>query len=128
MSDEMVKLYTEKTFIKKECDRTANNVRAALITAASKMANASELVSEADALDVLISAFGVQDTPEVMELIGMGPQFVNPSIGYAVDFNDAGVVMAAYNAEKATYDQYYGVVAEKVAEKKSTFGDDQMTV
>lgn len=128
MTDEMLKLHTEKTFIKKNCDRTANNVRASLITAASKMANASDLVSEADTLDVLIDAFGVREIPEVVELIGMGPQFVKPSIGYSVDFNDVSAVMSAYNAEKETYDQYYGMVAKKVAEKKSSLDDSSKTM
>ena len=120
INDMLLKLKTDKTFIKKTCDRTTNNVKAALVTVASKMAIPSEIVSEADALDVLMQVYGLVDNSEVRSLIGMEPQFVRETIGYSVDFNDASQAISAYEANRSTYDDYYRQVAQKSQEMKSS--------
>lgn len=120
MTDELIKLDTEKTFIKTACDRTAPHVKGALITVASKMARESGIVTEDDTLDVLVRAYGLKDDDTALELIGMASQYVKQTIGYSVDFNDAEVSRVEYDDQKAVYDSYYTKIATKVQELKSS--------
>lgn len=108
-----LKFLVEKQFIKKECDMSAENVIAALITASSKMARLSEIVSEEETIRTLLDAYEVGDNETVMNLIGMSPQYVKPAIGYSVNFNDYGSAMSAYQADKKGYDDVYKAVRTK---------------
>ena len=125
MTNEMIKLATEKTFIKTDCDRTASHVKGALITVASKMALESGMVSENDTMDMLIQAYELKDDDASLELIGMAPQYVKQAIGYEVDFNDEKASRAEYVAEKEVYDAYYSKVATKVQEMKSSIKENK---
>ena len=102
--EKRVWLQVKDLFIKKGAFAD-ENVRAAAITAASKMALAGDeiLLREADVIDALKNGL----TEEGMAKIGMGPQYVQNIIGYSVDFNDFGNASAAYNAQKEQYDNLY---------------------
>ena len=125
MTNEMLKLRTEKTFIKKVCDRQSPAVQAALIEIASKMACSSNIITESDTLDTLLSAYDLYDKPEVTGLLGAGPQFVEETIGYATDFNDEFARAVTYQSEKANLDAYYRAVYEKHSKLESTLKDEK---
>lgn len=119
MANERLRSRAEVRFVRKDCDRNANNVKAAIVTAASKMANVSEIISSQDALEELILAFGIEDDQAVQDLIGMNPSFVKGAIGYSVDFQDWGAASAAYNGEKEAYDAFYTSLQQSLEKRRS---------
>lgn len=120
MTDELLKLHTERMFVKKVCDRSLVNVQAALVTAASKMAKVGAVVSEEDVLRTLVEAYGLEASEEGLAMVGMDPALVEAAIGYNVNFEDRDVALAEYEANKAEYDAYYAKVVAKTP-KKDTF-------
>lgn len=120
MTDELLKLHTERMFVKKVCDRSLVNVQAALVTAASKMAKVGAVVSEEDVLRTLVEAYGLEASEEGLAMVGMEPALVEAAIGYNVNFEDRNVALAEYEANKSEYDVYYAKVAIKTS-KKDTF-------
>lgn len=128
MTDEMIKQKAESIFVQKDCDRMAANVRAAIITAASKMAIPASIVTEEAALEELIRVYGVQETTEVLDLIGMAPQFVKSAIGYSVDFNDLASASVNYDANKDEYDFFYREIEAKMQERQIGEEEKPMTM
>ena len=95
-----------RLFVKKEVDMTADNVNAAIVTAASKMAIPSGIIGQEE-----VATYLGEDLPdEAKSLIGMGPQHVEQIIGYSVDFNDGGAAYAEYNSSKEDYDALYSSI------------------
>lgn len=90
-------------FVNKEVDMTADNVNAAIVTAASKMAIPSRIIGQDEVATVLSEDLSDQ----AKSMIGMGPQYVKEIIGYSVDFNDAGAALMEYSTLKDEYDMLY---------------------
>ena len=84
---------------KKPVDLNDPKVVAAIITAASSMALATDKYSKEVTAESLLEAFKALDNEEITNLIGMGPQYVKQSIGYSIDFNDYGAACAAYESD-----------------------------
>ena len=89
-------------FVNKQV-RWDDNVKAAIITAASKMAIPGGIVEENTVVDVLSKDMSDQ----AKSMIGMGPQYVKQIIGYSVDFNDASAALQEYTTIKDEYDALY---------------------
>ena len=90
-------------FVNKEVDMTADNVNAAIVTAASKMSIPTGIISENEVAEILSADLSDQ----AKSMIGMGPQYVNQIIGYSVDFNDASAALKEYTTFKDEYDALY---------------------
>ncbi len=122
MDKELLRLKAERTFIKKVCDRTDARVKAAVITASSKMSSYSGQVDEVTVIEELINAYKIEDDRETVELIGMEPEHVQNAIGYEVDFNDMAAVSTAYALEKEDYDYLYEAIKVSALERQRTKG------
>lgn len=94
-------------FIGKDIDKSASNVKAAIITAVSEMAKTSDIISKDITQEEVIELLNAKDNEEVIGLIGMSPNYVKSIIGYSVDFNDYASSMVNYNANKEAYDKLY---------------------
>lgn len=92
---------------KNQVDLKKPEVVASIITAASRMAVATDKYSPDVTCESLIEAFNASDNNEVISLIGMGPQYVKSNIGYSIDFNDYGAACAAYEADKEKYNRLF---------------------
>lgn len=114
-----VKSKLRQMFVKNGAELKANHELAALITAASKMAKPSEIVTEDDALEALVDLYQVRGKKEVIGLVGMGPQFVKGAIGFSTDFNDLARSIIAYQAQKPQFDALYQSIKGMVPEKKN---------
>lgn len=122
MDKELLRLKAERTFIKKVCDRTDARVKAAVITASSKMSSYSGQVDEVTVIEELINAYKIEDDRETVELIGMEPEHVQNAIGYEVDFNDMAAASTAYALEKEDYDYLYEAIKVSALERQRTKG------
>lgn len=91
----------------KNVDLNQPNNLAAIITAASKMAIPSGIVTEDIAIEQLLDLYKKKEDQEVNAMIGMGPQFVKSNIGYSVEFNDPAAAMVAYQTNSEMYSQLY---------------------
>lgn len=119
MKIEEITSKAENLFVKKECNLKSPLVKAAIITAASKMANPSNIVTEETALEILSDAYNVWDDEKVALLIGMGPQFVESTIGYS-GFDDMASAIVNYRSNKQEYDVLYTAI--EVQKKQKDLG------
>ena len=117
MNDMRLKRVVEALFNQSKADVNDPAVLAAIITAASKMARCSEMVTEDITVEQLLDLYEKVDDPGLTKLIGMGPQFVKANIGYSVDFNDYGSSMANYNQNKELYDGLYSDISNRAISK-----------
>ena len=101
-------------FVDKEVDMTADNVNAAIVTAASKMAIPAGIIGENEVAETLSADL----SEEAKSMIGMGPQYVKQIIGYSVDFNDASAALKEYTTFKDEYDALYAYIKQLSLNKK----------
>lgn len=113
MNDLKLKSEVERIFNVKGADSNETHVLAAIITAASKMARCTEIVSENITVEQLLDLYQKNEDKELASLIGMGPQYVNAAIGYHVDFNDYSNSLYAYKSQKEDYDKVYTEVSQR---------------
>ncbi len=118
--DMELKKLLESIFIKNsDVNLSQPNVIAAVITAASNMASVSDITNSSETLmsDIVrtegLELYGKTDDEMVNRLIGMGPQYVKPVIGYSVDFMDWNSARLNYENQKAEYDQLYTGMMER---------------
>lgn len=114
----------EAIFVGKDCDTMQANVQAAIITAASEMAKFGNIVTKEQTLDEMVEAYNAKDNEEVLNMLGMAPQFVKPAIGFSVDFNDYTSGQVNYELNKVAYDIFYGKVLEAIKEKEQALEDN----
>lgn len=93
------------------------NVLAAIITAASKMAKCTNIVTEDMTVQQLLDLYKKSDDIQVASMIGMGPQYVKSNIGYAVDFSDVSAAQLAYQTNKENYDKLYSTLSQRAMVK-----------
>lgn len=113
MNDLRLKNGLNSMFNVKGSDINEPNVVAAVITAASKMARCTEIITEDMTVEQLLDLYQKVGDAQVMSLVGMGPQYVKNNIGYAVDFNDIASAQVAYQANKKSYDELYSKISER---------------
>lgn len=117
INDMRLKRVVEAVFNQSRADIEDPAVLAAIITAASKMARCSEMVTEDVTVEQLLDLYEKVGDPGLTKLIGMGPQYVKANIGYSVDFNDYANSMAYYTANKATLDSMYTDISNRAISK-----------
>ena len=101
-------LELQKAFVKKDnVNFSEDSVVAAIATAASKIALASQKFDESLIADQVIELYKKSDNENVYSMIGMGPQYVRANIGYSVDFNNYGAVTGEYSANETQYDSIF---------------------
>lgn len=113
MNDLMLKKNLESTFNIKKANINEPIVLISMITAASKMANCSSVVTEQTTIEQLLDLYQKSDNNEITSLIGIGSQYVKNNIGYAVDFNDIESALIAYQANKQVYDKIYSDISQR---------------
>lgn len=107
----MIKEKTNYLFITKDIfDKNTPLVKASTITAASKMANVSGIVTEEVALEELLTAYDVEDDEETKKMIGLPQGVVENTIGYPVDFSIAAIAKPQYLQRKDEYDVLYTTI------------------
>ena len=100
---DLIEVELMSCFVKEKVDLSADNVQAAMVTAAIKMANSSNIISEHQTEEKLVTFL----SDDAKKMVGMGPQYVKSIIGYSVDFNDYTKAASAYISEKDKYDKLY---------------------
>ena len=101
-------------FVKQKVDYNADNVKAAMITAAAQMALATDIVSPNEVIEKL----SVDLSDNAKSLIGLSPQFVKQILGYSVNFNDYASATVEYNNNKDKYDRLYNNVKNLELQKE----------
>ncbi len=109
MNGEVLKRESIRVFVKdpESCDLTLPHVKAAIITAAARMAKYSEIVTESDVLDALVKSYKVEDDSKAGFFIGMGYPFAESLIGFKINYDDPEAALAGYQAEKTDFDSFY---------------------
>jgi len=112
--DEIVLNKVENLFIRKEVGEKNSAVIAAVITAASKMAEFSKIVDGETTVEQLLDLYQKNDDIEVKSLVGMDMQYVENVIGY-----NQSNSLENYNDNKQEYDEIYNEISAraKIAEQ-----------
>lgn len=118
MKNEIFKLKLKDTFVKQPCDTSALNVKAAIITSASKMSLCSGIATEEQTISELMELYGLTEE-HVGSLIGMNPNYVKSITGYSVDFMDYERATVNYNVNKSNYDELYTEIANRNLNKQT---------
>lgn len=101
---------TINIFVKQSVNLNLPIIVASILTASSKMAKYSEIVTDNETLEVLHPLFNPTDDEKVKKLIGLSPDYVKNNIGYSVNFNDYDSALAEYQSHKEQYDKLYNSI------------------
>lgn len=109
MDYEDIKARAKDLFIKRDLfDTERPLVKACVITAASKMANVSNITVEEVALEELLIAFDAENDPEVLGLLGELPrELVKDTIGFEGDYTMAALAKPFYLQRRDEYNMLY---------------------
>ncbi len=119
IEDKFLKRNLESLFITNGASTDSPQVLGAMITAASSMALQSEKISKEDTITELLNLYEKSDDKEVNQFIGIGPQYVKPLTGYAVDFNDYSAAHMAYQQQMDLYNNIYDEIEVRLNQKSS---------
>lgn len=114
MTDETLKSMVERVFVSKPCDKESPIVIAAIITAAMEMSIFSSAVKEIDVLNELLEVYGISDSYEDLNLIGMDDDLIEQAIGYRVDTANP----QEYLSYKDMYNTMYLAIKVRKIDKK----------
>ncbi len=122
--DVELKAKVENTFLKKpEASIEQPSVLAAMITAASQMANASDgITTPYTTTEELLDLYGKSEDGKVTSLLGMQSSYIKLNTGYSVEVEDMGAAAATYQAQQATYDEIYNRIAERAKSHEKESG------
>lgn len=101
---------TMNIFVKQNVNLNLPIIVASILTASSKMAKYSDIVTDNETLEVLQPLFNPTDDEQVKKLIGLSPDYVKNNIGYSVNFNDYASALAEYQSHKEQYDKLYNSI------------------
>lgn len=111
-NENLLKNSLKEIFVKKEVDMNNPIVLASIISAASGMANASDIISPENARNELLNLYNQSENDELRNMSYLNSNYVKHNIGYSVEFEDYGKASACYMAQKDVYDKLYGQISE----------------
>lgn len=121
-NENSLKNMLKETFVKQEVDMNNPIVLASIISAASGMANVSDIISEEKTRDELLNLYSQGENTELRNMSYINSNYVKHNIGYSVEFEDYGKASTCYNAQKDVYDKLYGQISELSKTHEQTTG------
>lgn len=113
--DMELKTKVETTFIKNpDANIEQPSVLAAMITAASQMASASNgITTPYTTTEELLDLYGKAEDGMVTSLLGMQSSYIKLNTGYSVEVEDMNAAAVNYQAQQVEYDAIYRQISER---------------